>query len=214
VGCRPRRLRVAMVVARGWGTDVGSTVERTYLFVAPEEAREVEALGGQWDVERKCWYVVGDGPSAAFARWMPDEDGVEDSERDEFNVVSDRAFVASATVICQHCAEEIEVICIYCEAGNVCGEALAEFSVFRVSAIGEELVAQMGDWPQFRLTGGGDGFFANHRIRCGGVQDELYLHTEPGDVFFDVPKAPRGVIRMAALVGIVRLSGDESFQVG
>jgi uncharacterized protein DUF5710 len=32
-------------------------MNRTYLFVPPEEKSEVEALGAQWDTITKRWYV-------------------------------------------------------------------------------------------------------------------------------------------------------------
>ena len=31
----------------------GSTVQRTYLFVPPEEKAEVQALGASWDADSK-----------------------------------------------------------------------------------------------------------------------------------------------------------------
>jgi hypothetical protein len=35
--------------------------------------------------------------------------------------------------------------------------------------------------------GAESGCFANHCPHCGSVQDDLYLHSEPGDAFFHIP---------------------------
>jgi hypothetical protein len=45
------------------------------------------------------------------------------------------------------------------------------------------------------------------------VQEDLYLHSEPGEAFFDIPHAAPGVMKLTPLVGQVRLSGDESFEI-
>lgn len=36
---------------------------------------------------------------------------------------------------------------------------------------------------------------------------------EPGEPFFDIPRAPSGAIRLTPLPGTIRLSGDEHFTV-
>ena len=180
-------------------------MERTCLFVTPEESGEVRALGAQWDDRAKCWYIDRSQASAAFSKWLPRE---VDSE---FNVVSDRAFVAAANAVCQQCEADIEVICIYCDSGTASGEPLTRFTVSHVSAMDEELARQMTAWPQFRRRE--QGSYSNCCAQCGKWQDDLWIHTEPGDVFFDIPAAPAVAIRLATLSGTVRLSGDEHFQV-
>jgi len=45
------------------------------------------------------------------------------------------------------------------------------------------------------------------------VQEDLYLHSEPGDPFFGIPHAPPGAITLTPLLGRVQLSGDESFEI-
>ena len=62
-------------------------MNRTYLFVPPEERSEVEALGATWDSDLKCWYVDGE-PSSSLARWS------STSEDEEFSIISNDAYVA------------------------------------------------------------------------------------------------------------------------
>ena len=95
------------------------TVNRTYLYVSPEEQHEVKALGAHWDNRLKCWYVDGNENSARFAKWLD-----EDDCGDDFTISSDEAFVAAATIACWQCHTSIEVICIYCESGTVSEEPL------------------------------------------------------------------------------------------
>jgi hypothetical protein len=52
-------------------------VDRTYLFVLPEEKAEVQALGAHWDAEKKCWYINLDEERARFSKWLLDDDGPE-----------------------------------------------------------------------------------------------------------------------------------------
>jgi hypothetical protein len=39
------------------------------------------------------------------------------------------------------------------------------------------------------------------------------LHSEPGDPFFNIPRAAPGSIKLTPLVGRIRLSGDEHFEI-
>lgn len=41
----------------------------------------------------------------------------------------------------------------------------------------------------------------------------MFLHSEPDQVFFSIPRAPAGVITLIELVGKVQLGGSESFEV-
>jgi hypothetical protein len=145
--------------------------------------------------------------------YTPDSDDDESSE-DAFTLVSDQAFVAATAVPCQQCNSNTEVICIFCERGTASGESLTHFTISYVWAIDEELARQLRPWPNFRqVDGSGGESFANHCAHCGSPQDDLYLHTEPGDAFFDIPMALSGSITMTPLVGIIRLSGNEHFQI-
>src|SRR3954464_4931010 len=107
----------------------GTSVERTYLYVPPEERFEVEALGARWDDRLKCWYILRTEDSARFKRWL----GEADCE-DDFTITSDEALVAAATVACWQCHSSVEVICIYCESGTVSAEPLTHFTVSCLSA--------------------------------------------------------------------------------
>lgn len=185
-------------------------MDRTYLYAPPEEYAAVQAAGAQWDSRRKCWYIApGDDPSK-FARWL----GIADEDASELSITSDRAYVAAATVPCSTCHQQIEVICIYCDTGVVSGEPLTQFTVTDVVRVDEALARQLAPWPHFRPvaeSSHGARRFANHCPSCGAEQDDRELHSEPGDPFFDIPRAAPGSIRLTPLSGQVRLSGDEHF---
>jgi hypothetical protein len=186
------------------------TVQRTYLFVPPEEKSEVQSLGACWDADSKRWYIDSGELSTKYSRWLPD---AEDDE--EFTITSTEVYVAAATMACQRCHSSIEVICIHCESGIVCGEPLDRFTVSDVRAINGSLARQLGRWPNYRkvIVQNEDGYFANHCPNCGAPQDDMYLHSEPDEIFFDIPSAPAGCIELTRLAGSIQLSGAEHFQV-
>jgi len=181
-------------------------VQRTYLYVAPEEKSAVEAQGAKWDNETKRWYIDAQQSSLEFARWLLVEDEVP-----EFNIISDRAFVAAATFRCLECSTPTEVICIYCESGFASDEPLTQFSVSHITAVSEELQEQLRPWPNLQQTAGG--LFVNRCQNCRAQCDDLYLHTEPGDPFFDLPSGQIGSTKLTPIAGAIQLCGDEHFQV-
>ena len=192
-------------------THTGSTVPRTYLFVPPEEKTEVEALGARWDSSSKRWYIDSAEPSANYSRWLPDQEGDEG-----FNITSSDAYVATATTACQRCHSAIQVVCIYCASGLVFGDPVSQFTVADVRTVNEPLARQLGSWPNYReviVAKTGDAYFANHCPNCGAEQDDMYLHSEPDEPFFDIPGAAPGSIELTPLAGSIELSGDEHFQV-
>lgn len=185
-------------------------MDRTYLYVPPEESAAVRTLGAHWDERLKCWYIEpGDDP-ARFASWLGASHEVE------LAIVSGQASVAAATVRCCGCRRPIEVICVYCEAGSVSGEPLTQFTVADILAMDEALARQLAAWSGFRPVDNPDidgPRFANHCPHCGAEQDDRDLHSEPGEPFFDIPRADPGAVRLIPLSGQVRLSGDEHFTV-
>jgi uncharacterized protein DUF5710 len=188
-----------------------SDVERTYLFVPPEEKSEVQALGARWDADSKRWYIDSTEASARFSRWLPEAEHDE-----EFTITSTTSYVAAAMTSCQRCHSSIEVICIHCESGTVSGEPLTQFTVSDLREMDEALARQLQPWPNFRKVGGPDdgmSYFANHCPRCGSLQEDMYLHSEPGEPFFNIPRAPPGSITLTPLAGTIQLSGDEHFEV-
>jgi hypothetical protein len=185
----------------------GSTVQRTYLFVPPEEKAEVQALGASWDADSKRWYIDSREPISKYTRWLP-----EAEHDDEFTITSSEAYVAATTAPCQRCRSAIEVICIHCASGTVSGEPLNRFTVSDVWAISDSLARALGRWPNYRHVAEG-GYFANHCPNCGAAQDDMYFHSEPDEPFFDIPSAPPGSIKLTPLVGSIELSGDEHFRV-
>jgi Domain of unknown function (DUF5710) len=186
-------------------------MDRTYLFVPPEEKAEVELLGAHWDGISKRWYIGPDETPARFSKWL-----LSAADDEEFNIVSSQAYVAAATAPCQHCRASMEVICIHCGSGTVSGEALTQFTVSNVWAMEEELTRLLLPWPAFRRVSGSDGElggFANHCSECGTPQEDMFLHDEPDTPFFDIPRAPPGAIELTPLAGTIQLSGDEHFAV-
>jgi len=109
---------------------------------------------------------------------------------------------------------KIEVICIYCESGSVSGEPLTQFTVSGTWAMDDALGRQLKPWPFFRkVPGYSESYFANHCPHCGAAQDDLYLHSEPDQPLYSIPRAAPGSIKLTALVGQIQLSGDESFEI-
>jgi hypothetical protein len=195
---------------------VEAAMERIYLYVPPEEYTEVKASGACWDEHSKRWYVPRDQVSATWSRWMGD--GEDLGSEAEFGIGSEQAFVATAQTVCVNCHERTEVICIYGESGTdiEMDEALSQFTVSNIWAMDSALRAQLAPWPSFRNAGdadSGEGHFANHCAHCGAMQEDCLLHSEPGDVFFCIPQAEPGSVRLTPLVGRVRMSGDCSFGV-
>jgi hypothetical protein len=187
------------------------TLERTYLYVPPEEGPEVEALGARWDAKSKTWYLGPDADASRFTKWLTD--GQDDGQ---YTILSERAFVASASAPCWKCHLNIEVICIYCESGIASGEPLVQFSISNVWATDSGLAQQLEPWRTFRnvySAGDQESYFANHCPHCGALQDDLYLHSEPDQPFFDIPHSAPGTVKLTPLVGRIQLSGDESFEI-
>jgi len=182
---------------------------RTYLFVPPEENDLVQALGAQWDGASKRWYIVAADAPSRFSRWLPSAE----NEDEGFAITSNAACVAVATMPCQRCHANIEVICIHCEEGMVSDEPLLQFTISEIWDIDEALSRQLRPWPNFRRSRGSDtepGNFANHCPHCGEPQEEMDLHAEPDSPFFDIPRAA-GSVKLMPLTGIVQLSGNEHF---
>jgi len=192
-------------------TQTGSTVPRTYLFVPPEEKAEAQALGASWDADSKRWYFDSGEPSAKYSRWLPEAEHDE-----EFTITSTEAYVAAAAAACQRCHSPIRVICIHCASGLVFGDPLSQFTVSDVWAISDSLARELRRWPNYRkvlVQNQEDGYFANHCPNCGAAQDDMYLHSEPDEPFFDIPCAAPGSIELTPLAGSIQLSGDEHFRV-
>jgi hypothetical protein len=186
-------------------------VQPRYLFVPPEEYSQVQALGAHWDTGRKRWYVEADEPLERFAVWLSDMP----ADDEPFSIASADGYVAVATTSCRRCRSGIEVICIHCESGTVSGDPLTRFTVSGIWAMDEALVRQLRPWPTFRKVDdpGGGSYFANHCPHCGALQEDMYLHSEPEDPFFDIPRAAPGSIRLMPLSGAIQLSGSEHFAV-
>ncbi len=132
----------------------------------------------------------------------------------EYRILSDEALVISGRVKCWHCLADIEVICLYCQTGFIEGEATVDFTVSNVTQIDEALRLQLARWPKYHplRRRGGQGVFANHCPRCERPQDDFYLHCQPGGLFFSFQDPVAQELKIHALEGQVRLSGDEGFE--
>src|SRR5882762_486347 len=188
--------------------------ERLYLEVPEADEAEAQALGARRDEKSGRWYIGFGRSEEDFSRWLPEESQTQEDE--EFTITSEEAYVAAATAPCQNCRAPIEVICIYCEGGTVMGEALSEFTVSSIRGMDGALAAQLAAWPAFREVSDQtdeESYFANYCPWCGALQEDLYLHSEPDQPFFCIPRAKPGTVRLTPLKGRVELSGDESFEV-
>jgi hypothetical protein len=137
------------------------------------------------------------------------------AQNPEFRILSDEAAVVSGNVKCWNCRSEIEVICLYCQTGFVDGDAIVDFSVSNVTRIDDSLRLQLARWPRFHRVQNQDGefgYFANHCPNCDRPQDDFYLHCRPGGIFFSFQNPAAGELRIHALKGLVRFSGDEGFE--
>src|ERR1700728_156895 len=134
----------------------------------------------------------------------------------EYRIVSDEAVVVSGRVKCWNCLADIEVICLYCQTGFIDGEATVDFSVSNVTQIDEALRLQLARWPKYHPVRrrSGQGCFANHCAACERPQDDFYLHCQPGGLFFSFQDPVAQELKIHALQGVVRLSGDEGFEPG
>jgi hypothetical protein len=183
-------------------------MNRTYLFVPPEERSEVEALGALWDAATKCWYVEG-APQSNLARWSSVPEEVE------YCILSNQAYVATTSIACPCCGQETEVLTIHCRSGLVLGEPLERFTVSDISAMDGVLVQQLKRWPGFRRTADGEAFgdFANHCAACGNVIGDIDLHSEPSHAFFDIVHATAGLVTLIPIPRSIQLSGNEHFVI-
>jgi hypothetical protein len=197
-------------------TSAGPNVDRTYLYVPPEEKAEVEALGASWDDTTKCWYIGSDTDPAKFSEWLPGDGSMED-----LAITSTQATVVCASASCWKCHSNVEVICIYCDTATLADESdepdepLTRLTLSYLTAMNPALAVQLERWPFFRkgfssVTYGS--YFANHCPQCGELQDDLFLHSEPDQPFYDVLHASPGSLKMSPLAGEIQLNASYSFE--
>jgi len=191
----------------GQGIPKGAHLNKTYLYVPFEDSEQVRSLGAHRDPERMCWYLDPGQDPAPFIRWLE-----EDESDEEFLIASDAAFVACSRVRCWQCDAQTQVICIFCDSGVVSGNPLEQFTVSQIWKVDDALGAQLGRWPDFHPVASGD-CFANHCQHCGAVQDDMDLHSEPDQPFFNIPRDESGQVELIPVSAVVRLSGSESFEV-
>jgi hypothetical protein len=81
-----------------------------------------------------------------------------------------------------------------------------------VSEIDDTLQEQLARWPGFRFVPA-EGCFVNNCMRCGAVQDDMELHSEPDHPFFNIPDVPPTAVQLIPISGTVQLNGCESFAI-
>ncbi len=168
-------------------------------------------------MRRSSWWTLLTRGRRYVEMGQPKEDAPvpEDPVGAEFSIASDEAYVATTEARCWRCRASIEVVCIYCATGEICGDRYEEFAVSNVTAIDEALRPQLAGWPHFRFgysRAAGGRYLANHCPHCRALQGDYFLHCEPGGAFFTLKGAPPGVVKLTRLRGRVRLSGDEGFE--
>ena len=187
--------------------------DRIYLHVPFEDRERARARGARWDSNQKCWYLECSQNRGPFREWLEEEPPPERTAI--YSIASASAHVAVARSRCWKCAARIPVVCLYCADGTIGGEPYEDFTVSNIKAIDAALEGQLARWPFFRF--GYDRrergrLLANHCERCGALQQDYYLHCEPGGAFFTLKDAPSSAIELTALAGTVRLTGDEGFE--
>jgi len=187
-------------------------MDRILLYVPFEETQQARSAGATRDPQSKCWYIRPDQERRRFLRWLrPCEPSAE------YTIESDHAYVVVAATPCWRCGSPTQVICVYCKSGEIRGQTYRDFTVSNVTALEPALRRQLAAWPNFRIIARGPAagqFFANHCDHCRALQDDYFLHCEPGGVFFAPTAAPPGALRLVRIAGRVRLSGDEGFEPG
>lgn len=129
-----------------------------------------------------------------------------------FSIHSDEAAIVSGRVECWNCTADIEVIGVYCQSGFVRGEPMLDFSVANITDVDNSLRLQLAQWPLFlpiRRLDAGSSVFGNHCPLCGETQADVDLHCHPQGIFFSFEDTRAEELRIHALQGLVRLSGDE-----
>jgi hypothetical protein len=190
-------------------------MDRTDLFVSPEEYAEVRALGACWDAAAACWYLDAAMDPRGFARWLPGRGAASDAgsgEREGFTIRSNQAYVVSASGTCCRCRRQIEVLAIYCRRGTASRERLEQFTTQAIRAMAPALRRQLERWPCFRFDAE-QGCYASHCPHCGAPQDEAALHDEPDQPLFNIDPADTRTFRLVPLSGTVRFSADYSVDV-
>ncbi len=185
-------------------------MSRIYLCVPFEERDEARRQGAHWDPALKCWFIGARENATRFRKWLEDE-----TEATTYSIVSTEASILETRCECWKCSAQIEVICVYCERGDIRGQPFQRFAVSNISAVDEVLKRQLGPWPSFRLgfsRSAGGHYWFNHCTRCGAAQDDYFLHCEPEGAFFAPSLASAGQFRRYPLSGSIRLNGDEGFE--
>lgn len=142
-------------------------------------------------------------------------EGERAAETGGFSITSNEAYVACARARCWRCRAVIEVVCLFCETGEIQGDRYEDFAVSNITAVDAALWRQLERWPYFRFGYSHiarSRYLANHCPRCGALQGDYFLHCEPSGAFFTLKRAPAGAIEFTPLRGPVRLTGDEGFE--
>jgi len=137
----------------------GSTVQRTYLFVPPEE----ESRSRLWrvlDADSKR----GTSTRASLplnTEWLPATEHEE-----EFTITSTERYVAAATTACSDAFWSSRSSASHCESGTVCGEPLDRFYRLGCWAINDSSRGSLADGLITRKVITQNAADATSRITC------------------------------------------------
>jgi hypothetical protein len=185
----------------------------------PDDFQECEATLDEITMEhgRNELFEEGRSPVMLAAESTPRIQRGSNSHRgnmqdeESFSVTSDSAYLVCAPTTCWKCGGAIEVATIYCKAGTVDGESLSAFRVSSVTSVEPALARELNRSPFFRLAysrTAGEEYWANHCGHCDALQGDFFLHSEPDGPFFVMDEEALTTMKLIALPGRIKLSGN------
>ena len=131
-----------------------------------------------------------------------------------YNIHSTAPYIAISDVNCWRCGNQVRVICLFCEAATVDGEARDNLVVSNMTDASESLLNVLRAYPHFRPSHSRTAdfaYFANHCERCGAMQGDFYLHSEPGGAFFPESAADAARITFMPIDVPIDCEGSEGY---
>jgi len=176
-------------------------------FLSPEEKADVEAWAHA-GLELEALVYRLRRTSANYSRWLRIKRATRDLTLPLVTRTSPPRRQPASVVI------RIQVVCIHCASGLVFGDPVSQFTVADVrtsmSHLRDNLV--LGQLRKSCRENGGC-LFRESLPGLRAEQDDMYLHSEPDEPFFDIPSAAPAQSSLRAR-GSIELSGDEHFQWG
>ena len=127
-------------------------------------------------------------------------------------ITSSAAYIVESVESCWKCGSGTPVICVFCDGGEIEGDDWGRFSVSNLTAFNEPVRKALQLFPYFRLAkskSADASYYANHCSRCGSLQGDFYLHSEPGGAFFPETRQDYAHIKFNLIDGDAELDGAE-----